>query len=63
APAIGMQHRILMDRTVLIEAETIDMTDGDDKCRAGDEKLAQWAYDSSDHTRNIYYWYEGRPGD
>ncbi|MGO8654024.1 alpha-amylase family glycosyl hydrolase, partial [Rhizobium ruizarguesonis] len=28
-----------------------------------DGERAQWAYDSNDNTRNIYYWYEGRPGD
>ncbi|TAX96752.1 glycosidase [Rhizobium leguminosarum] len=28
-----------------------------------DGERAQWAYDSNDHTRNIYYWYAGRPGD
>jgi 1,4-alpha-glucan branching enzyme len=28
-----------------------------------DGERAQWAYDSNDHTRNIYYWYEGRPED
>ncbi|UIY26205.1 hypothetical protein LZK76_12495 [Rhizobium leguminosarum] len=28
-----------------------------------DGERAQWAYDSNDHTRNIYYWYEGNPGD
>lgn len=24
---------------------------------------AEWQYDSNDHQRNIYYWYEGRPDD
>ncbi|WP_207944917.1 alpha-amylase family glycosyl hydrolase [Actinomadura rubrisoli] len=24
---------------------------------------AQWAYDSDEHSRNIYYWYEGRESD
>ncbi|WP_220377489.1 alpha-amylase family glycosyl hydrolase [Paraburkholderia sp. BL6669N2] len=28
-----------------------------------DAERAQWAYDSNDPTRNIYYWYEGQPGD
>ena len=28
-----------------------------------DSERAQWAFDSPDPTRNIYYWYEGRPED
>jgi 1,4-alpha-glucan branching enzyme len=28
-----------------------------------DAERAQWQYDSADPTRNIYYWYEGRPED
>jgi len=28
-----------------------------------DGERAQWAYDSTAPERNIYYWYEGRPGD
>ncbi|MFM0223210.1 alpha-amylase family glycosyl hydrolase [Paraburkholderia dipogonis] len=28
-----------------------------------DADRAEWAYDSNDPTRNIYYWYEGNPGD
>ena len=28
-----------------------------------DGERAQWAYDSTAHERNIYYWYEGRPSD
>jgi 1,4-alpha-glucan branching enzyme len=28
-----------------------------------DGERAEWAYDSNDHTRNIYYWYEGKPSD
>ncbi len=28
-----------------------------------DGERAEWAYDSNDPTRNIYYWYEGRPSD
>ena len=29
----------------------------------GDAERAEWEYDSTDPTRNVYYWYEGRPGD
>ncbi|WP_233809533.1 alpha-amylase family glycosyl hydrolase [Paraburkholderia sp. HP33-1] len=28
-----------------------------------DAERAEWAYDSNDPTRNIYYWYEGNPAD
>ena len=28
-----------------------------------DAERAQWAYDSQDPARNVYYWYEGRPSD
>jgi 1,4-alpha-glucan branching enzyme len=28
-----------------------------------DGERAQWAYDSNDHIRNVYYWYEGHPND
>lgn len=28
-----------------------------------DAERIEWAYDSNDPTRNIYFWYEGRPGD
>ncbi len=28
-----------------------------------DSERAEWAYDSNAPERNIYYWYEGRPGD
>ncbi|WP_245506655.1 alpha-amylase family glycosyl hydrolase [Rhizobium sp. PP-F2F-G48] len=28
-----------------------------------DAERVQWAFDSNDHPRNIYYWYEGRPED
>ena len=28
-----------------------------------DGERVQWAYDSNDPTRNIYYWYEGKPSD
>ena len=28
-----------------------------------DAERAEWMYDSDDHERNIYYWYEGRQGD
>lgn len=28
-----------------------------------DAERAEWAYDSPAHENNIYYWYEGRPGD
>jgi 1,4-alpha-glucan branching enzyme len=28
-----------------------------------DGERAEWAYDSNDPTRNIYYWYEGKPSD
>ncbi len=28
-----------------------------------DAERAEWGYDSSAHERNIYYWYEGQPGD
>jgi 1,4-alpha-glucan branching enzyme len=28
-----------------------------------DGERAEWAYDSTAHERNIYYWYEGRPSD
>jgi 1,4-alpha-glucan branching enzyme len=28
-----------------------------------DGERAEWAYDSNAHERNIYYWYEGLPGD
>jgi 1,4-alpha-glucan branching enzyme len=28
-----------------------------------DAERAEWAYDSNDPTRNIYFWYEGQPSD
>ncbi len=28
-----------------------------------DAERAEWQYDSSEHQRNIYYWYEGNPSD
>ncbi|WP_058554441.1 alpha-amylase family glycosyl hydrolase [Thiohalocapsa sp. ML1] len=28
-----------------------------------DGERAQWLYDTNDHARNPYYWYEGAPGD
>jgi 1,4-alpha-glucan branching enzyme len=30
---------------------------------AHDAERAEWMYDSNLHTRNVYYWYEGRPSD
>ncbi|HMA92367.1 MAG TPA: alpha-amylase family glycosyl hydrolase, partial [Polyangiaceae bacterium] len=28
-----------------------------------DGERAEWMYDSVEHDQNVYYWYEGRPGD